>query len=424
MAEQSKTYCPLPFIHSHAGLNGKYKPCCNSDSSVHGYKYHIEKLGYKEWFDHPEMKKLRSDLLNGVQNPMCDVCWKQEAVSSSSYRTVYIKKYQNDNIDHSNPKITYIDMKLSNECNLACTHCDYSNSSQIYKDMLAIEQQGMDLPAQWERSPNFEKRLEDKDRKDMYHKQPQKVVDELIELMPNLKHLKVTGGEPTITKEFFRLVDYAVKNDYAKNLNLYITTNGTRFTPDFIKKLQNFKNLYLTVSCDGYGNTYEYIRYPFTWKMFEKRLKVVAEHLKSTNHNIKALNFNCVAQMQNIENISKLENWIFDLFGKQASLYVQPHINPINSTNHSRLLPKHILEKALTDIKITNAKSGYDLKMYIDMLEWLINNYESDDLERYRSAEYLKNMKNTLVNIDKIRKQDYKVSLEPLTREWVDSLNV
>ena len=95
MAEQSKTYCPLPFIHSHAGLNGKYKPCCNSDSSVHGYKYHIEKLSYKEWFDHPEMEKLRSDLLNGVQNPMCNVCWKQEAVSSSSYRTVYIKKYQN-----------------------------------------------------------------------------------------------------------------------------------------------------------------------------------------------------------------------------------------------------------------------------------------------------------------------------------------
>jgi hypothetical protein len=62
--------------------------------------------------------------------------------------------------------------------------------------------------------------------------------------------------------------------------------------------------------------------------------------------------------------------------------------------------------------------------MYIDMLEWLINNYESNELEKYRSAKYLKNMKNTLVNIDRIRKQDYKVSLEPLTREWVDSLNV
>ena len=88
--------------------------------------------------------------------------------------------------------------------------------------MQTMEQQGMPLPSQWGRSPGFERRVADKDRGDMYHKQPKKVVDELIELMPNLKHLKVTGGEPTITKEFFRLVDYAVENDYAKNLNFYI----------------------------------------------------------------------------------------------------------------------------------------------------------------------------------------------------------
>ena len=68
MAEQSKTYCPLPFIHSHAGLNGKYKPCCNSDSLFNHWEYHIEKLGYDDWFRHPEMNQLRKDLLTGVKN--------------------------------------------------------------------------------------------------------------------------------------------------------------------------------------------------------------------------------------------------------------------------------------------------------------------------------------------------------------------
>ena len=62
--------------------------------------------------------------------------------------------------------------------------------------------------------------------------------------------------------------------------------------------------------------------------------------------------------------------------------------------------------------------------MYTDMLEWLIKNFNSDELKIYRSVEYLKNMKNALVNLDKIRKQDYRTNLEPLTREWVDSLNV
>ena len=31
MAELSKTFCPLPFIHSHASVGGHWKPCCNSD---------------------------------------------------------------------------------------------------------------------------------------------------------------------------------------------------------------------------------------------------------------------------------------------------------------------------------------------------------------------------------------------------------
>ena len=46
-------------------------------------------------------------VLNGIQNPMCDVCWKQEETGTSSYRTSYIKKYKNDTIDYNNPKITY-----------------------------------------------------------------------------------------------------------------------------------------------------------------------------------------------------------------------------------------------------------------------------------------------------------------------------
>ena len=116
MAEQSKTYCPLPFIHSHAGLNGKYKPCCNSDSLFNHWEYHTEKLGYNDWFHHPEMNQLRSDLLNGIENPMCGVCWEQERTGTDrSFRQGLIQRFSKDNIDPKNPKITYLDLKLSNE---------------------------------------------------------------------------------------------------------------------------------------------------------------------------------------------------------------------------------------------------------------------------------------------------------------------
>jgi organic radical activating enzyme len=423
MAEQSKTYCPLPFMHSHAGLNGKYKPCCNANS-VFGWKYHTEKLSYKEWFDHPEMEQLRTDLLNGVQNKMCHICWKQEEGGRHSYRHSYIKKYKEDNINIHKPEITYIDIKLSNECNLGCRHCDYTNTTQIHKDMVVMEKAGMALPAQWQRSPGFEKRLEDKNRKDMLHTTPKKVVDELIELMPTLKHLKVTGGEPTITKEFFHLVDYAVENGYSKNINLYITTNGTRFTKDFLKKLSSFKQLFFSVSCDGFGETYEYIRYPYTWKQFEKRINAIADYMKNEKHNIKSISLNCVAQMQNLENIHKIEMWVWKLFGRKGTFFVQPHINPYDSVNEPNLLPKQIFEDALENIKKTNAITEYDLVMYIGMLENTIKNYDDDKFKRYREPTALKTMKQALLDIDKIRNQDYRKSLEKNTKEWVDSIDV
>jgi len=83
MAEQSKTFCPLPFIHSHAAVSGKFKPCCNSLSG--SWENTTRDMSYQEWFDSEIMTQLRSDLLAGVQNKLCDVCWKDEKVCCRSY---------------------------------------------------------------------------------------------------------------------------------------------------------------------------------------------------------------------------------------------------------------------------------------------------------------------------------------------------
>ena len=79
----------------------------------------------------------------------------------------------------------------------------------------------------------------------------------------------------------------------------------------------------------------------------------------------------------------------------------------------------------MSDIEITNAKTGYDLKMYTDMLKYMISNHNDENIfKKYRSKEALKKMKDALINIDKVRNQNYKKCLEPLTVEWVDSLDV
>ena len=56
-------------------------------------------------------------------------------------------------------------------------------------------------------------------------------------------------------------------------MQLDITTNGTKFTNDFLDKILQFKQLRLRISVDGTKDVYEYIRYPFPWKVFNKSIE-------------------------------------------------------------------------------------------------------------------------------------------------------
>ena len=140
------------------------------------------------------MEQLRSDLLSGVKNSACDVCWRDEETSGKSIRTRYEEKYSHL-VDVHNPQIQYLDLKLSNECNLACRMCDYTNSNLILKDVNGLQERNLPLPANWERSPIHESMMNEKGIKVA----PKHIIDEVYSLLPQLKVLKLTGGEPTIS---------------------------------------------------------------------------------------------------------------------------------------------------------------------------------------------------------------------------------
>ena len=117
MAEQSKTYCPYPFISSHANVSGKFAPCCNADTVAkhlgltkkEAYEYSLESKTYKEWFNDPFMKDLRQQFIDGKRPSICKVCWDSEDVGAESYRTNILSKFEIK--DPLNPTIQYLDLK-------------------------------------------------------------------------------------------------------------------------------------------------------------------------------------------------------------------------------------------------------------------------------------------------------------------------
>lgn len=399
MAEQSKTFCPLPFIHSHASVNGKWKPCCNSDWN-HTVKtsdsYFINDKNHQSWFYGPEMDQLRSDMLSGVQNPMCSTCWKMEKTSGKSIRRRYNTRF-NQYVDIENPKIKYLDLKLSNECNLACRMCDYTNSNKIYKDILGLVTKKMYIPENWERSPRHEQVIDSNGIKTT----PKHILDEIESLLPNLRVLKLTGGEPTIIPEVLKLFDICIKKGYAKNLQLNLTTNGTKFTQRFLDRMKEFKDVYLNVSCDGYGKVYDYIRHPFNWQKLDQRVRNIKTYGVGASITV-------VPQMYNIENLTYLQKW-----GSEVGITVSMNNFLTPSTNYNALgyVPVHILKEAKRKIKRNN-----DTWQLISIMDKHIrDNYTPTE------DEYIKIVK-SVDSIDTIRNQSYKDYLEPMTVEWLEGL--
>ena len=398
MAERSKTFCPLPFIHSHASVNGHWKPCCNSN--YHNTKknyFEEDRYDHRSWFNSDRMNLLRKNLLNGVKDEMCQLCWNSEKIAGKSIRTRYAKNEKfTDLVSTENPKIKYLDLKLSNECNLRCRMCDYTNSNKLLEDMKMIEQnKDLVLPANLNRSPKHERLIDSNGIKQM----PDELFDEIVnEILPELEVLKVTGGEPLVQKQVLELFDVCIDKGYAKNIDLNITTNATKFTTKFLERLKNFKQVKFNISCDGYGTVYDYIRYPFNWNKFVERVNSI----KESN-----LRFSIVTvpQMYNIENISKLQKW------NSLETYLNSFLHPESIYNSLKFVPKHILKKALSEIKRNNNSI-----VLIKHLEKLIReDYQPTVTEQKRIVESVK-------SLDIVRNQDFRDYLEPMTVEWLDGL--
>ena len=56
--------------------------------------------------------------------------------------------------------------------------------------------------------------------------------ENLKELLPTIKYIEFTGGEPFLIEEHFKLLRYAVDQNYSKRIDIHYNTNGTVYPND------------------------------------------------------------------------------------------------------------------------------------------------------------------------------------------------
>lgn len=264
-----KVFCIVPWVEVHINADGTYHSCGAQVNWVTGTetakKQNVHNMSISDWVNSEYQKRARLEKVNGEFNSLCNICYHEEDVGSSSKR---IREFPKISVDYQNFEETYnknplkehfdfskenngltnfikptsYHISLGNECNLACKMCRPSNSTKIaVKQILSGEWKG---PAR------------------MNWTDDDAAWDSVIDYMcstPNLEYVHIIGGEPLMNPKFHNLIDRLLDANLT-NIYLGLTTNGTIFDEQLIQKLKPFRHIDIGISVETSDVLNDYIR--------------------------------------------------------------------------------------------------------------------------------------------------------------------
>ena len=318
----SKSFCPLPFIHMATRPNGDVRLCCTSNASgagivdakeiglvtdSFGTRMNLRDQTVEEVWNSEFMRNTRLKLLNNCVPDSCKKCFEEESKGIKSKRywetQVWRERLDLDEVvesmsdDGSMPvNIPYFDLRLGNLCNLKCVMCSPHDSSAWIKEWkiqtpqytnpILIQDQG------WDRTMDYT----------WYQK------GSFLESMKNqaeyIKELYFAGGEPLLIPEHEKILRFMVESGYSNNCILRYNSNGTEISDTMLELWNHFKLVKFNFSIDAFGTKNDYIRYPSQWDNIVSNL----HKLDNTPDNI-VVNVACAVQLLNVKYLDELVDW-------------------------------------------------------------------------------------------------------------------
>ena len=361
--EISPTFCVYPWMEFIVGPTSHIKMCCIADKAVEDKNnrvYNFEEDSIEEYWNGYGLRQIRKRMLSGKKIKACSHCYYQESIGRISYRQSFNKQWLVDsehrkeilkNIEESKRngyKVEqaplYLDIRPGNLCNLKCRMCNPGNSSKVYKEQKEL----LNSELSKEVAPLIDTNYFNKPEKTFYNWRKKKEIwDTIYKWSEGVKQLYFTGGEPTLIKENWQLIDYLIEKGWSKNINLVFNTNCTQAPSKLIDTFKHFSNVNIVFSVDGYNKAQEYIRYPSQWKSIEENIiKILKQRGKNTQ-----FHFSPVIQVYNILSLVDFFKWV----GELQNCYKKIDYSLIMCTGPRFLdiaiLPKNIKTEALSQIE-------------------------------------------------------------------------
>lgn len=425
MKEYSKTFCVYPWLELMINTSGTFDFCCLASPSRLTDKNNnllkINKDSLKDVWNSDAMKDIRKNMIEGNKIKSCDLCYLQEDSGRKSYRQLHNTEWEHrlgedvikNIVDESiinefnvNQLPIYLDLRMGNTCNLKCRMCNPFNSSQIEKEHFKLYDNN-DIYAKifsknYGNNPNH---LKEKESRDQFNNE--KIWHEIDEVLPTLKKLYLTGGEPTLIKNNIKVLEKIIQINKQDDVFLFLNTNCTYSNSTFLEILKKFKNIAINPSIDGVGKVNNYIRGSKNWIAIYKNCKQIL----SVNKNINA-NITPVLQIYNLNKIHEVldlaKEYTYDLFQDSTtnSIGVDILINTHPVMLDVRNLPLELRQDAIQ--RLLDFKNEYIFESNFiikNTIEGTVGYLEQPQLENYK--ENLKDFVDYTEILDKERSQSF-----------------
>ena len=337
----------------------------------------------------PTTKEVRQQMLDGLKPAEDNYCYDIEKTGNYSDRQYLAVQFiKEDHIIIANtaayepdeqlyPK--YLTVSFTNRCQMSCIYCGAGKSSTWKKE---IDEYG---PYPLNVKDNYDKYMP---RNDIMKVEDNPYVDKfwkwLPDAYPHLQTIRLTGGEPLLDENTFKLLQYV--KDNPKELSFEISTNlmvTDRRVSNYINLVKGLPGQKCYVSVDTWGEQAEWIRTGLKIEQFEHNLhRVLGNGIK--------VGIMCTFNLLSIPNF---EEWVFKMaelkqqYPGLLTVDVPQMVEPLHLT--TRIADKkliNMLDKAYKSmLTYSHLFEDYEISKFKRTIAWTkANLMKGEELERNR----------------------------------------
>jgi len=324
-------------------------------------------------------KEQRRKMLAGERPEECGYCWRVEDAAQSeeinSDRIYQTARYTEEEIralkdipwdKNVNPKT--VEICFDNLCNLACSYCNAEFSSTWSKDISTNgEYKNMETDGgkTYRQDGSIAMPFGNKNEGNIYVK---RFFDWFPEIKDGITELRVSGGEPSRSPSFWKLIDISDNEKFAFAVNSNLIMEDSRLER-LINAGKKFEKLDIYTSAECMHKNQEFVRDGFDWDVWEKNIMKATES-PYVNGMYIMMTISVLSIWTVAEFLQTIVNWK-KKFNNRHAFFMSVNILRFPSFQSVNMLPLEIKEELASRIE----------KVMVENKEW-INDLETNQFKR------------------------------------------